>query len=74
MLCMALSHRMNRTRGSPWANHKGLAERFYTYRGSAIHSLRECLNLESHCAADVAIAGIVTLLLADVSTKFLKHY
>ena len=68
MLCMALSHRMNRTRGSPWADHRALAERFYMYRGNAIRSLRESLNLESHCTDNIAIAGIVTLLLADVST------
>ena len=73
MFCMTLSHRINRTRGEPGVNHnmKTMAERFYQYRGDAIRSLREFLEVESHCTADVAIAGIVSLLLADVSVA--KH-
>ncbi|KAH6640419.1 fungal-specific transcription factor domain-containing protein [Chaetomium tenue] len=66
MLCMALSHRMNRIWGDPQVNHKALAERFYTHRGNAIRSLRELLNQESHRTSDVVIAGIVTLLLVDL--------
>ncbi|KAK4119657.1 C6 zinc finger domain-containing protein [Parathielavia appendiculata] len=65
MLCMTLSHRMNRTRGDPGANHRDMAERFYKYRGDAIRSLREFISVESQCTADVALAGIVSLLLAD---------
>ncbi|KAK4098861.1 C6 zinc finger domain-containing protein [Parathielavia hyrcaniae] len=65
MLCMTLSHRMNRTRGDPGAHHKDMAERFYKYRGDAIRSLREFISVEGQCTADVAVAGIVSLLLAD---------
>jgi hypothetical protein len=67
MLCMALSHRMNRALGDSHVNHRALTEKFYTHRGNAIRSLRELLNQESHRAGDVVIAGIVTLLLVDVS-------
>jgi hypothetical protein len=74
MLCMTLSHRMNRTRGEPGANHRDMAERFYKYRGEAIRSLREFLSVESQCTTDVAIAGIVSLLLADVSITALRSY
>jgi hypothetical protein len=74
MLCMTLSHRMNRTRGDPGANHRDMAERFYKYRGEAIRSLREFLSVESQCTADVAIAGIVSLLLADVRITTLMSY
>ena len=65
---MALSHRVNRTRGDPFADQRALTERFYMFRGKAIRSLRQCLNTETHYTDDTIIAGIVTLLLADVST------
>ncbi len=70
---MALSHRMNRTHGDPFADHRALAERFYVCRGKALRSLRECLNMETHHTDDMIIAGIVTLLLADVSTTLLRQ-
>ncbi|KAL2161815.1 hypothetical protein VTH06DRAFT_7599 [Thermothelomyces fergusii] len=67
MLCMVLSHRMNRTADDPGGNHGVLTERFYTYRGTAIRSLRMSLNDESHYSFnDAVIAGIVTLLLVDL--------
>ncbi|KAK3290838.1 fungal-specific transcription factor domain-containing protein [Chaetomium fimeti] len=66
MLCMALSHRMNRAWGDSRVDHRALAERFYVHRGNAIRSLRELLNQESHRTGDVVIAGIVTLLLVDL--------
>lgn len=52
---------MNRTRDA------ALSERFYLYRGAAIRSLRQYLDQESHHVTDAALAGIVSLLLADVS-------
>ena len=70
---MALSHRMNRTHGDPFADHRALAERFYVCRGKALRSLRECLNMETHHTDDMIIAGIVTLLLADVSATLLRQ-
>lgn len=70
---MALGHRINRTRGETGVNHREMAERFYQYRGDAIRSLREFLEVESHYTTDVAIAGIVSLLLADVSNSVEHH-
>lgn len=63
VVCMTLSHRMNRTRSEP--QYKALAETFYHYRGNAIRSLNETINVEHKRTADVVIAGIITLLLTD---------
>lgn len=65
MVCMTLSHRMNRTRNEP--RYETLAETFYQYRGNAIRSLNESINVDHKCTADIIIAGIITLLLTDVS-------
>lgn len=67
---MTLSHRMNRSRNHPeW---KALAQKFYMYRGNAIRSLAEEFNVEDKCAADIVIAGALTLLLIDVSPSSVK--
>ncbi|TGO56766.1 hypothetical protein BELL_1380g00030 [Botrytis elliptica] len=63
MVCMTLSHRMNRSRDHP--ELKALAQKFYMYRGNAIRSLTEEFNVEDKCAADSVIAGALTLLLID---------
>ncbi|KAF9875482.1 hypothetical protein CkaCkLH20_06863 [Colletotrichum karsti] len=65
MVCMTLSHRINRTRSGNRAS-KALSERFYTYWGLAVRSLGEHLNSGDDSTGDVVIAGILTLLLADV--------
>lgn len=64
MVCMTLSHRINRTRGE--LESSGLAASFYRYRGKAIRSLSESINDEKRCTSDAVIAGILTLLLVDV--------
>lgn len=65
LVCMTLSHRINRTRNDPQCNV--LAETFYWYRGLVIRSLNEDISVEHKCTGDIVIAGIITLLLADVS-------
>lgn len=65
MVCMTLSHRLNTTRGGPQT--KALAERFYMYWGLAVRSLNEHLSLEDRRTGDKVFAGILTLLLVDVS-------
>ncbi|KAI1385981.1 fungal-specific transcription factor domain-containing protein [Hypoxylon trugodes] len=64
MVCVTLSHRINRIRSDP--HHKALLEEFYSYWGLALRSLNEHLNAGGGCADDMVIAGILTLLLADV--------
>jgi hypothetical protein len=62
---MALSHRINRLRDGP--DFKSLTERFYRYWGLAIRSLNEHIGREDARAGDMIIAGVMTLLLTDVS-------
>lgn len=65
MLCMTLSHRINRTRNDP--RSKPLAEKFYLYWGLAVRSLNAQLDVQERQTSDLVMAGIMTLLLADVS-------
>ena len=64
---MTLSHRINQTRESRQPD--ALAEKFYLYWGQAVRSLNDQLQREDHQQDDVTIAGILTLLLTDVSLK-----
>ncbi|KAL7935794.1 fungal-specific transcription factor domain-containing protein [Trichoderma chlorosporum] len=64
MLCMILGHRINQTRGR--IPSKALVEKFYLYWGLAVRSLNEHLNMANKRAGDTVIAGILTLLLADI--------
>ncbi|KAI1297055.1 fungal-specific transcription factor domain-containing protein [Xylaria venustula] len=63
-VCMTLSHRINRARHSPQSGD--LVESFYHYRGMAIRSLSEDIDVEGRWTGDFVLAGIVTLLLLDV--------
>ncbi|TDZ18423.1 hypothetical protein Cob_v008619 [Colletotrichum orbiculare MAFF 240422] len=65
MVCVTLSHRLNKTRGDGQAQ-RALAERFYRYWGLAVGSLGQHLEMEDERTGDVVIAGILTLLLADI--------
>lgn len=65
MLCMIMSHRINQT--SNVLQLKPLTEKFYFYWGLAVRSLNDYLNREDKRGGDTIIAGILTLLLADVS-------
>ncbi|KAJ5004563.1 hypothetical protein K4K57_012217 [Colletotrichum sp. SAR 10_99] len=64
MICMTLSHRLNRTR-SDMQSRKVLSERFYIYWGLAVRSLTEHLNAQDEQTSDIVVAGILTILLAD---------
>jgi hypothetical protein len=68
---MTLSHRINRTRSDPQS--KPLAEKFYLYWGLAVRSLNEQLDVQDRQTSDLVMAGIMTLLLADVSACAFKY-
>lgn len=68
MVCMTLGHRINRMANVPHSNV--LLENFYHYRGIAIRSLNQALDSGSEQTSDMVIAGIMTLLLVDVSLLF----
>jgi hypothetical protein len=71
LICMTLSHRINRTRATD--NDKSstaLVESFHRYRGLIIRSLNDDIDVERRRTSDVVIAGVVALLLADVSRSF----
>lgn len=70
LVCTTLSHRMNRIRHAD-PNHRALAEAFYRYRGVVIQSLQRDKSLEGKQISDVFIAGIISLLLIDVSQNML---
>lgn len=40
---------------------------FFRYRGLVIRSLKEEINMGDNCSSDFVIAGILMLLLVDVS-------
>ncbi|KAG8417215.1 hypothetical protein J3459_012509 [Metarhizium acridum] len=65
LVCTTLSHRINRLGLDP--NHGALAQAFYQYRGVIIRSLREDASDGGRHISDVFIAGVVMLLLIDVS-------
>ncbi|EAW16759.1 Zn(II)2Cys6 transcription factor [Aspergillus fischeri NRRL 181] len=54
----------------PPGRSKSLAVTFYRYRGLVIRSLRNDINQGHKRASDVVLAGIITLLLIDVSRNF----
>ena len=66
LVCMTLSHRINRTRGYHDPHCVHLVKNFYQYRGILIRSLGEDISVEHKRTSDAVIAGIMTLLLIDV--------
>jgi hypothetical protein len=70
LVCVTLSHRINRTRDSHQA--AALAETYYRYRGLIIRSLREDIDVEQKRTSDLVLAGIMTLLLTEVSPRFVS--
>ncbi|KAI1469851.1 fungal-specific transcription factor domain-containing protein [Daldinia caldariorum] len=64
MICMILGHQINRMRGNP--ESRRLTEKFYSYWGLSIRSLRDHLDKEDRRHGDTVIGGILTLLLVDV--------
>lgn len=67
MICMILSHRINRTRGEQRCQE--LNAKFYNYWGLAVQSLNRHLDTKCTHDSNMLIAGILTLLLADVSQR-----
>jgi hypothetical protein len=70
---MTLNHRVNRLGASSSEKPTALLEKYYLYRGVAIRSLSEQFDLEHKHLSDVVIAGILTLLLADVGPALCKY-
>ena len=64
MLCVTISHRINQTRD--FVNPAALTQKFYTLWGMAVRSLTDHLNTGGDCASDMAMMGIMSLMLADV--------
>lgn len=67
LICTTLSHRMNRSGDD--TRQDALSKSFYHFRGIIIRSLREDIEFRHSRNGDVLIAGIISLLLADVSSN-----
>ena len=70
LVCTTLSHRINRIQDGT-RSHTELVETFYRYRGIIISALNEYISIEHKRISDITLAGIVTLLLIDVSSTCL---
>jgi hypothetical protein len=70
LIGMTLAHRLNRAKHDP--QYAVLAEELYECRGVMIRSLNEEINAESKRTSDIAIAGIITLLLSDVRSSHIR--
>ncbi|KAK1918875.1 Phomenoic acid biosynthesis cluster-specific transcriptional regulator [Pyrenophora teres f. teres] len=66
LICMTLNHRMNRLGIGSNLEAADLAEKYYFYWGMTVRSLSEQLNVDKKRTSDVVLAGILTLLLADI--------
>jgi len=65
LVCLTLSHRMNQM-GHDY-DSKALRTTFFRYRGLMIRSLNDDINVPNKRNGGIVLAGILTLLLADVS-------
>lgn len=65
VICLTLSHRMNQTRDSIYSNT--LAPTFFHYRGLVIRSLHEEIDVDYKRTSNLVVAGILTLIIIDVS-------
>ena len=70
-VCTTLSHRISKTRNVTRCGP--LVENFYRYRGNAIRSLKEHVGAGGNHRSDVLLAGIISLLLAEVSDSLPNH-
>lgn len=68
LACVALNHQMSRLEEQDVSNLNALAKRFYEYRGIALCSLNNQLSLVDQRTSDMVLAGILTLLVVDVSS------
>ncbi|KAK4155337.1 C6 zinc finger domain-protein [Chaetomidium leptoderma] len=64
LVCMTLSHRINRMRKQ--TDCSALVQRFYHYRGRVLRSLSDDVGLTHRQGGDVLLVSIVSLLLADI--------
>ncbi|KUJ09632.1 uncharacterized protein LY89DRAFT_701176 [Mollisia scopiformis] len=64
MICMTLSHRINRTRSE--SSSKALAQKFYLYWGLSVRSLNRRLDVKDGQLDDLVLVSVMTLLLTDV--------
>lgn len=64
-VCMTLSHRINRLRDA--AQRHQLVQSFYRYRCIALRCLSDDIKDERKRTTAIVIAGIINLLLSDVS-------
>lgn len=64
---MTLSHRINQANGD--SQNQSLTKNFYYYRGLVLRSLAKDLDQDRRLRDNVAIAGIMALLLLDVSPQ-----
>jgi len=69
-ICMTLSHRINQASNN--FQSKSLVRSFYHFRGLVICSINKDLKLDYQLKGNGLIAGIVTLLLLDVSISPLQ--
>jgi hypothetical protein len=68
-VCLTISHRINQSGHHP--DSKALDNAFHRYRGLMIRSLNEGINTPSMQNGDIVLAGILTLLPADVTLQAL---
>jgi hypothetical protein len=66
-ICIALSHRYNQSGHDPQLNH--LCETYYQYRGRAIRSLSEDIDVEHKRLSNELMAGVMIFLLTDVGVR-----
>lgn len=71
LVCASLSHRMNQRRDDIHLN--SLAMTFFHYRGLIIRSLNDDIGVDHKRMSNLAVAGILTLIIVDVSSSFSKR-
>lgn len=66
IVCMSLSHQMCRSE----EQYNALSRKFFHYRGLIISGLRDDITVEHKSTSNFVIAGMLTLLLVDVSQSY----
>ncbi|PLB51393.1 hypothetical protein P170DRAFT_455556 [Aspergillus steynii IBT 23096] len=72
IVCMTLSHRMNRLRNEPGS--QALVRDFFRYRGQLIRSLSDDIQAPERRTSDLVVAGMLTLLLVDAQQGASPHW
>lgn len=71
-ICMTLSHRINQM--GHGSDSTMLGKAFFRYRGLMIRSLNDDISIQDKRSDDVVLAGILTLMLADVSIDYFQSF